>query len=96
VHRWLNYAICQQYQTLGSYSGRAMVIADNYLSFDLRVSDVVRSCNYHIRSLRHIRPLIDRETAVNCNYHIQALRRIGHLLSRDVANTVLQYCRLTA
>jgi hypothetical protein len=41
------------------------VTVDNHLSFDQHVSDVVRSCNYHIRSLRHIRPLIDRETAVN-------------------------------
>jgi len=41
------------------------VTVDNHLSFDQHVSDVVRSFNYHIRSLRHIRPLIDCETAVN-------------------------------
>jgi len=41
------------------------VTVDNHLSFDQHVSDVVRSCNYHISSLRHIRPLIDLETAVN-------------------------------
>jgi len=35
------------------------------LSFDQHVSDAVISCNYHIRSLRHLRPLIDQETAVN-------------------------------
>ena len=36
---------------------------DNYLSFDNHVSDVVRSCNYHTRSLCHIRHFIDRDTA---------------------------------
>jgi len=47
---------------------------DNHLSFDQHVSDVVRSCNFHIRSLCHIRPLIDRETAVNLACSIVASR----------------------
>jgi len=46
------------------------------------ISDVVRSCNYHIRSLRHIRPLIDRETAVNLAYSIVTSRL-------DYSNSVL-------
>ena len=50
------------------------VTVDNHLSFDQHVSDVVTSCNYHIRSLRHIRPLIDRETAVNLACSIVASR----------------------
>jgi len=45
---------------------------DYHLSFDQHVSDVIRSCNYHIRSLRHLRPLIDRETAVNLACYIVA------------------------
>ena len=55
---------------------------DNRLSFDQHVSDVVRSCNYHIRSLRHIRPLIDRETAVSLACSIVASRL-------DFCNSVL-------
>jgi len=47
---------------------------DNHLSFDQLVSDVVKSCNYHIRSLRHLRPFIDRETAVNPACSIVASR----------------------
>jgi len=44
------------------------------LSFDQNVSDVIRSCKYHIRSLRHIRPLVDRETAVKLACSIVASR----------------------
>ena len=58
MYCWLNCAICQQYQTLG-------VRVDFHQSFDQHFKDVIRSCNYHIRSLRHIRPLLDRETAIN-------------------------------
>jgi len=50
------------------------VTVDNHLSFDQHISDVVRSCNYHIHSLRHIRPLIDRETAINLACSIVASR----------------------
>jgi len=46
----------------------------NHLAFDQHVSDVVRSCNYHFRSLRHIRPLIDREEAANLACSIVASR----------------------
>ena len=35
---------------------------DSRLSFDDHVTSVVRACNYHIRVLRHIRHLMDRET----------------------------------
>jgi len=58
------------------------VTVDNHLSFDQHVSDVVRTCNYHIRSLRHIRPLIDRETAINLACSIVASRL-------DYCNSVL-------
>jgi len=33
------------------------------LSFDKHVSNVVRACNFHIRALRHIRPLLTLEAA---------------------------------
>jgi len=36
---------------------------DSALSIDHHVSNVVHECNYHIRALRHIRPLLDLHTA---------------------------------
>lgn len=39
------------------------VTIDSHLTFDKHVTNVVQSCNYHIRSLRHIRKLIDKDTA---------------------------------
>ena len=41
------------------------ITVDNHLSFDQHTSDVVRSCNYHMRSLRRIRPFVDYKAAVN-------------------------------
>jgi len=57
---------------------------DNHPTFDQHVSDVVRSSNYHLhyRSLRHIRPLIDSDTAVNLACSIVASRL-------DYCNSVL-------
>ena len=39
------------------------VIIDSELAFDDHVTSVVRACNYHIRSLRHIRHLLDKGAA---------------------------------
>jgi len=39
------------------------VTVDQHLTSDDHVTKVVSSCNFHIRSLRHIRHLIDCETA---------------------------------
>ena len=39
------------------------VTLDSSLSLDRHVSDVVRSCNYHIRALRHIRKRLTPEAA---------------------------------
>lgn len=39
------------------------VTIDQHLTFDDHVTKVVQSCNYHMRSLRHIRKLIDKDTA---------------------------------
>ena len=39
------------------------VTLDSSLSLDRHVSDVVRSCNYHIRALRHIRQRLTPEAA---------------------------------
>ena len=47
---------------------------DECLSFDDHVSSVVQSCNYHLRSLRHVRRLIDRDTANTLACSIVATR----------------------
>lgn len=39
------------------------VTLDQTLSFDQHISNVVRSCTYHTRALRHIRPLITIDAA---------------------------------
>ena len=57
VYCWINCAICQQYQIAESYT------VDNHLSFGN--TSWTWLDHYHIRSLRYIRPLIDREKAVN-------------------------------
>jgi len=50
------------------------VTVDQYLTFDDLITKVVSSCNYHIRSLRHIRHLIDSETATTTACSIVATR----------------------
>ena len=39
------------------------VTIDGLLSFDDHITDIVRESNYHIRALRHIRPLVKRDMA---------------------------------
>jgi len=39
------------------------VTLDSSLSFDKHVSDISRNCCYHIRALRHIRPLLTLDAA---------------------------------
>jgi hypothetical protein len=39
------------------------VTFDEILSFDKYLSDVMRSCNYHLRAFRRIRPLLSRDCA---------------------------------
>ena len=58
------------------------VTIDSFLTFDKHISDIVKSCNFHIRALRHIRPLIDRDTAVTLACSIVASRL-------DYCNSVL-------
>ena len=51
---------------LVSFSGSIKLLGvelDSALSIDGPVSNVVHGCNYHIRALRHIRPLLDIDTA---------------------------------
>ena len=58
------------------------VTIDSTLNFSKHVSLICQSCQYHIRALRHIRPILDAQTA----------RLVGHALvsSRlDYANSIL-------
>ena len=58
------------------------VTIDSSLAFNKHVSSICQSCQYHIRALRHIRPILDANTA----------RLVGHALvsSRlDYANSIM-------
>lgn len=39
------------------------VTIDAGLTFDQRVSNIISACNYHLRALAHIRPVLNEETA---------------------------------
>lgn len=39
------------------------VTLDSTLTFDVHVNNVVRSCNYHLRALRHLRPYLSLDIA---------------------------------
>jgi len=58
------------------------VTLDSTLSFDKHVTDVVRQCYYHIRALKHIRPLLTLEAS-----KIFAVSIVGSKL--DYCNCVL-------
>ena len=67
------------YPTVSSYWG---VTIDSSLAFNKHVSLICQSCQYHIRALRHIRPILDANTAI----------LVGHALvsSRlDYANSIM-------
>ena len=54
------------------------VIIDSELSFDGHVTSVVRACNYYIRSLRHIRHLLNKDAS--------------NMIARFIALSRLDYC----
>ena len=58
------------------------VTLDSYLSLDDHVTGAVRACNYHLRALRHIRPLItcDAANTIACSIVCSRL---------DYCNTIL-------
>jgi hypothetical protein len=66
------------------------VVIDRYLSFDQHVKDVVKSSNFHIRGLRHIRPFLDQKTAntVACSIVSSRLDYCNSLLSGISAKNV--------
>jgi len=63
---------------------------DSTLSFDRHVSSVVRSCNYHIRALRHIRSVITSEvaTTVACSLVSSRLDYCNSLLHSTTAKNL--------
>ena len=54
------------------------VTLDQSLTFDQHVQGVVKASNYHIRALRHIRPMLDREVA--------------NTIACSIVSTRLDYC----
>ena len=88
------------------------ITIDSTLSFDKHVTNVVRGCNYHLRALRHIRPVISMEVAktVACSMVSSRLDYCNSLLhgtsaknlhrlqivQNDLARTVLQVSRRTS
>ena len=54
------------------------VVLDQNLSFDQHVSNIVKSSNFNIRALRHIRPLLDKSVA--------------NTMACSIVSTRLDYC----
>jgi hypothetical protein len=50
------------------------VTLDSTLSFSEHVSDVIRSCNYHMRALRHIRHYMSQDVAKSVAFSIVGSR----------------------
>jgi hypothetical protein len=88
------------------------VTIDPTLSFDQHVLNVVRSCNYHLRALRHIRPVITTDVAKTIACSLVSTRldycnsllygtteknlRRLQIIQNDLARTVLQLSRRTS
>ena len=54
------------------------VTLDHNLSFDQHISNIVRSSNYNIRALRHIRPMLDK--------------KVANTVACSIVSTRLDYC----
>ncbi|XP_065681413.1 uncharacterized protein LOC136095107 [Hydra vulgaris] len=54
------------------------VILDSKLSMDKHINNIIKSCNYHIRALRHIRPCLTKEAA--------------NIIACGIVNSQLDYC----
>ena len=66
-----NVAVCDTLKSLG-------LKLDSTLSFNHHVTDVVRSCSYHIRVLRHLLNSLSRDTA--------------NTVARNIVGSRLDYC----
>ena len=56
------------------------VTIDQHLTFDNHVANIVQACNYHIRGLRHIRQLIDKDMG------------LANTLTCSIVDCRLDYC----
>ncbi|XP_065668193.1 uncharacterized protein LOC136088413 [Hydra vulgaris] len=54
------------------------VTLDSSLSMDKHINNTIKSCNYHIQALRHIRPCLTKEAA--------------NTIACDIVNSQLDYC----
>ena len=54
------------------------VTLDSTLTFDDHVNNVVRSCNYHLRTLRHLHPCLSLDVAKT--------------MAASIAGSCLDYC----
>ena len=54
------------------------VTLDQNLSFDQHISNIVKSSNYNIRALRHIRPMLDK--------------KVANTVACSIVSTRLDYC----
>ena len=66
------------------------VVIDRHLSFDQHVKNIVKVSNFHIRGLRHIRPLLDQKTAntIACSIVSSRLDYCNSLLSGTSAKNI--------
>ena len=66
------------------------VTLDSALTMDRHVTEVTRSCNYHIRALRHIRPLLTLDVANTIGHSIvTSLLDYANALLRGTSKLVL-------
>lgn len=72
------------------------VTLDQNLSFDQHVKNVVKASNFHIRALRHIRPMLNREVAntVACSIVSSRLDYCNSLLYGTTAKNIAKLQRV--
>ena len=65
---------------VGSVVKFTLVTLDSSLSFDRHITEVCRSCHFHIRALRHIRPLLTNDAAIS--------------VANSIVSSRLDYCNV--
>ena len=81
-HKLTDHKVSVWRQQFAEYVKLLGVTLDSTLSFDKHVIKATRSCHYHIRALRHTRPLLTLDTA-----KAMAVAIVGSRL--DYCNSVL-------
>ena len=72
------------------------VILDNHLTFERFISATCSACSHHIKALRHIRPLLDLETAntIACSSVLSRLDYCNSLLAGTTAHNISRLQRI--